>query len=213
MGIWNSSSLWCWMWKRTHMTWLVSKCWAKPSSVWTNFSPHRQVITSQLHKSLNGAEVRLAADSIRGFLQRNNGGCGGWSVRGKVSVLHGLGEVYPFDLKIHSFLCHQLVHDSHMATWVPAPEYPFDCLCFQVGENSLLSEVWEGMKSLRVSISPGKRLAESYNGMCGRQSSKVVPKIPAPGVCALHNPLPLCGGCTWEYVGVFLLWLCYIVWQ
>lgn len=116
-------------------------------------------------------------------------GAGGWSVRGKVSVLHGLGEVYPFDLKIHSFLCHQLVHDSHMATWVPAPEYPFDCLCFQVGENSLLSEVWEGMKSLRVSISPGKRLAESYNGLCGRQSSKVVPKIPAPGLCALHNPL------------------------
>lgn len=48
------------------------------------------------------------------------------------------------------------------------------------GDEGLQSQHW-----------PGKRLAESNNEVCGGQGSKMVPKIWAPGVGALHNPLPL----------------------
>lgn len=58
------------------------------------------------------------------------------------------------------------------------------------GDEGLQSQHW-----------PGKRLAESNNGVYGGQGSKTVPKIRAPGVGALHNPLPFSGATPGNKIG------------
>lgn len=113
--------------------------------------------------------------------------------QGGASVLYGLSGVYPFDLQPCSFLCHQLVLDSTTQPPEVLQHLNTQLSLFSNGSEFTILRGLRGDEGLQSQHWPGKRLAQSDNGACSGQGSKMVPKIPAPGVRALHNLFHLSG--------------------
>ena len=94
-----------------------------------------------------------------------------------------------------------LAHSS-ITSWCLMTTQPHNWLSlFSNGSEFTVLRGLRGDKGLQSQHWPGKRLAESNNGICGGQGSKMVPKIPASATGALYNPVLLSGATPRNKIG------------